>query len=140
MGEILVGVKDGNDCPTPIHSQEVLYVPTWGANNVISVRYVHQAGSTVVSGGATQDRVEIHMNRVEIGISKLHRNTYVLSVDTLNAHMNYNQSIAVQAVSDLTSDLTSCLQLSGPLMEWHQWLRHLGFDNIKKGAKTTTAI
>ena len=95
VGEIVITVKDGNNCPTPIRLQEVRYVPTLRSNNHISVRCIQQAGGTVVFGGATQDRVGIHMNGVEMGVAKLRRNPYVLSVDTPNAHMNYNQSIAV---------------------------------------------
>jgi len=37
VGENVVTVKDGNDCLTPIRLREVLYVPTLGPNNLISV-------------------------------------------------------------------------------------------------------
>ena len=94
VGEIVITVKDGNDSPTGIRLREVLYVPSLGPNNLVSARCIKQAGGTVVFGGATQDRVGIHMNGVEMGVAKLCRNTYILSVETPFPYMEYNQRIA----------------------------------------------
>ena len=55
IGEIMITVKDRQDHPTPIRLRDVLYVPSLGPQNLVSVRCIQQAGGTVVFGGLSKD-------------------------------------------------------------------------------------
>lgn len=70
------------------------------------------------------------MNGVEMGVAKLCRNSYVLSAEPTNN--NTEKGLAVTAQIDPTLPQNA----SGTLMEWHQRLGHLGFDDVKLLVKT----
>jgi len=132
IGEIVITVQDSKGARTPIRLRGVLYVPALGPNNLVSVRCIHQACGTVVFGGLTRDRVGIHMDGKEMGVAELRRNSYILLAsakerDTQDEERTSPNASANQADHSKTT---------ATLIEWHQHLGHLGFDDIKQLAKS----
>ena len=132
VGEILISVENGNGDVTPICLRKVLYVPGLGPNNLLSVRCIQQAGATVIFGGAGQNEVNIQMHGEDIAVAILQHNSYVLSIKPriYDASRTY----------DITAGAAQLTTNSATLMEWHERLGHLGFEDVKLLAKTTESM
>ena len=69
IGKIWITVWNGKGDGTPICLQEVLYVPELGANNLVSVRCIQQAGTTVLFGSGLKQEASIRFDEDEIAIA-----------------------------------------------------------------------
>jgi len=132
MGEVKLTVWNGKGVKTPIRLQNVLYVPGLGPNNLISVRCIQQAGGMIVFGGSGEHGVSICHDGLEVGVARLKNNSYILSAQTTE-----NPS---REISPITANQAQETIPQGTLIEWHERLGHLGFDDIKQLAKNDTDI
>jgi len=132
IGEIWITVWNGKGDGTPICLQEVLYVPELGANNLVSVRCIQQAGMTVLFGSGLKQEASIRFDGDEIAIAELRRNSYLLLAEA--------QGTGRSCKEDSTANTAGQAKGSGTLMQWHQRLGHLGFDNVKRLAKVQPGI
>jgi len=128
IGEIFITVWNGQEDGTPIRLREVLYVPGLGPNNLVLVRCIQQTGAMVLFGGSKENQVSITTNGKEIAVGKLQRNSYLLAAKARPPGVT------------MTANTVRHSRTSGSLMEWHERLGHLGFDDIKRLASTTMDI
>ena len=132
IGEILITVSNRGESETLIRLQDVLYVPALGPNNLLSVRCIQQAGATLVFGGSEPNTVSVQMNGDEIAFAKLQSNSYVLSVEASCGDKNETTNRKANKAQSETDSAT--------LMDWHERLGHLGFEDVKLLAKRTSNI
>jgi len=78
--------------------------------------------------GSKKNQVSITTNGKEIPVGKLQRNSYLLAAKARPPGVT------------MTANTVRHSRTSGSLMEWHQWLGHLGFADIKRLASTTMDI
>jgi len=124
IGEIWITVWNCKGDGTPICLQEVLYVPEQGANNLVSVRCIQQAGTTVLFGSGPKQEASIRFDGDEIAIAELRKNSYLLLAEA--------QGTGRSCEKDSVANTTGQGKGSGTLMQWHQRLGHLGFDDVKR--------
>ena len=128
IGEILITVWNGQEDGTPIRLREVLYIPRLGPNNLVSVMCIQQIGAMVLFCGSKENQVSITSNGEEIAVAKLLRNSYVLSAKAQPPRLLHTANTVQRGTT------------SGTLIEWHERLGHLGFNDIKRLATTETDI
>jgi len=132
IGEVLLTVWNGKGETTQIRLHDVLYVPSLGPNNLVSVRCIQQTETVIIFGGLGENDVSIRKNGSEVAIAGLRRNSYILSAKA--------EDNPATNISPLTANSAGQGKDSGTLMDWHQRLGHLGFDDVKQLAKTDTGI
>jgi len=132
IGEVLLTVWNGKGETTMIWLHDVLYVPSLGPNNLVSVRCIQQTETVITFGGLGENDVSIRKNGSEVAIAGLRRNSYILSAKAEDTPATHK--------SPLTANSARLGKNSGTLMDWHQRLGHLGFDHVKQLAKTDTGI
>jgi len=98
----------------------------------VSVRCIQQTETVIIFGGLGENDVRIRKNGFEVAIAGLRRNWYILSAKA--------EDNPATNISPLTANSARQGKDCGTLMDWHQRLGHLGFDDVKQLAKTDTGI
>jgi len=75
IGEVILTIWNGKGETTQIQLYDVVYVPSLGPNNLVSVRCIEQTGTVMIFGGLGEYNVTIRKNGSEVAIAGLRRNS-----------------------------------------------------------------
>jgi len=132
IGEIWITVWNSKGDGVPVCLQEVLYIPELGPNNLVSVRCVQQAETTILFGSGPKQQAGISFDGDEIAVAELRGNSYILLAEVREGERFHDENNMANTAGVAKSSAT--------LMQWHQRLGHLGFDDIKHLAKVHPEI
>ena len=128
IGDIWLSGELGQGVTNKIQLRNVLYVPELGPQNLVSVRCIQQAGASIVFSESQGATVMISKRNETLAIGELCGNSYILLANS-----------AITS-SDPKGNRATSSSEAGSLLQWHQLLGHLGFDDVKLLARHNSAI